>query len=58
MKKILMTMMMLALMAVLVACGSKDEDATDDKTTGDTTEPKVEETETAETMVITHKYDN
>lgn len=54
MKKILMTMMLFALMAVLVACGSKDEDATDDKTTGDKTEPKVEETETAEPMIITH----
>ena len=46
MKKLLMTMMMFALMALLVACGTKDENAADDKATGDKAEPKVEETET------------
>ena len=38
-------------MALLVACGTKDEKA-DDKTTGDKAEPKTEE---AEIMTIKHE---
>ena len=44
--------MMLALMALLVACGAKDEKAADDKTTGNNTEPEVEETETQKQLQL------
>ena len=35
MKKFTMALLMFALMALLVACGAKDDKAADDKTTGD-----------------------
>ena len=42
MKKITMALMMFALMALLVACGANTMKS-DDKTTGEKTEPKTEE---------------
>lgn len=54
MKKFTMALMMFALMAILVACGSNDDKAADDKTTGDNANPEVEETETEE-MTIKHQ---
>jgi iron complex transport system substrate-binding protein len=55
MKKILITMMMFALMALLVACGAKEETPSE-KTTGDNKETETAETEAvAETITITHE---
>lgn len=57
MKKFTMALLMVALMALLVACGAKD-DAADDKTTGSTAEPEVKVTEeAAEPEILTIKHD-
>ena len=57
MKKFTMALLMVALMALLVACGAKD-DAADDKTTGSDAEPEVEATEeVAEPEILTIKHD-
>lgn len=57
MKKFTMALLMVALMALLVACGAKD-DAADDKTTGSDVEPEVEATEeVAEPEILTIKHD-
>lgn len=53
MKKITMALLMVALMALLVACGAKD-DAAGDKTTGSKAEPEVEGTTEAEILTIKH----
>lgn len=58
MKKLTMALLMVALMALLVACGAKDDKAVDDKTTGGNTEPEVEGTEEAaapEILTIKHQ---
>lgn len=52
MKKFTMALLMVALMALLVACGAKDDGAADDKTTGSTAEPEV-----AEPEILTIKHD-
>ncbi len=52
MKKLTMALMMFALMALLVACGSNNDEKADDKTTGEKAEPKTEE---AEVMTIEHQ---
>jgi iron complex transport system substrate-binding protein len=54
MKKILITLMMFALMALLVACGTKDEKPSE-KTTGESKEAETVETEKEETITITHE---
>lgn len=51
MKKITITLMMFALMALLVACGTEDKKTTE-KTTGATTK----ESEAVETITIKHKH--
>ncbi|WP_342506813.1 siderophore ABC transporter substrate-binding protein [Sporosarcina sp. FSL K6-2383] len=56
MKKFTMALLMVALMALLVACGAKD-DAADDKTAGSTAESEVEGTEAAEPEMLTIKHD-
>jgi iron complex transport system substrate-binding protein len=50
MKKLTMALLMLALMALLVACGTQDDKSADDKTTGDGKEATTEET-----MTIKHQ---
>lgn len=54
MKKLTIAFMMFALMALLVACGGKDDGAAEDQTAADKTEPKETETAEPETMTITH----
>ncbi|MFJ7935046.1 siderophore ABC transporter substrate-binding protein [Sporosarcina sp. NPDC096371] len=53
MKKFTMALLMVALMALLVACGAKD-DAAGDKTTGSKAEPEVEGTTEPEILTIKH----
>lgn len=57
MKKFTMALLMVALMALLVACGAKDDKAADDKTTGSSAEPEVEGTEASEPEMMTIKHD-
>ncbi|WP_203248188.1 siderophore ABC transporter substrate-binding protein [Sporosarcina beigongshangi] len=54
MKKLAMALLMIALMALLVACGAKDDEAADDKATGSGAEPEVAETEESELLTIKH----
>ncbi|WP_318617856.1 siderophore ABC transporter substrate-binding protein [Sporosarcina sp. YIM B06819] len=57
MKKLIMALMMIALMALLIACGAKDEGSAD-KTSGSNAEPEVEGTEEStepEILTIKHK---
>ncbi|WP_186672321.1 siderophore ABC transporter substrate-binding protein [Sporosarcina sp. BP05] len=55
MKKIAITLMMFALMALLVACGTKEEKPSE-KTTGDNKEAETVEVEKEETITIKHEY--
>ncbi|KXH80906.1 siderophore ABC transporter substrate-binding protein [Sporosarcina sp. HYO08] len=52
MKKFTIVLMMLALMAILAACGGKGEQGADDKATGNNDEAKTEETAT---MTVKHE---
>ncbi|MCG7336720.1 siderophore ABC transporter substrate-binding protein [Sporosarcina sp. ACRSM] len=54
MKKLTIAFMMFALMALLVACGGKDDGAAEDQTTADNTKQEAETAE-PETMTITQE---
>ncbi|WP_342514205.1 siderophore ABC transporter substrate-binding protein [Sporosarcina sp. FSL K6-1522] len=54
MKKLTMALLMFALMALLVACGAKEEKPAD-KTSGSDSKPETEETATPEEMTIKHQ---